>query len=88
MAGNSAGILKGWERRRNRVVVAGRDAALVRGVHEIIEAYHLALDKREHAGVAACLAIDAIEHLFGTRWVQGAAKARAMAALVQAGRGE
>lgn len=42
-------------------------------VRRAVTAHHLALDCREHGGIAAGRAIDAIEQALGMPWVQGKA---------------
>lgn len=58
-----------------------RNAAPLDAVRAAVTAYHLALDQREHGGVAAGQALGAIEQALGTPWVQG--KALAASATVE-----
>ena len=47
-----------------------------RAIRQAIADYHLALDNREHGGVAADNALASIENALNLRWVQGAEKAK------------
>lgn len=38
--------------------------------------YHLALDQREHGGVAASKLVDAVQDILGMPWIQGSALAQ------------
>lgn len=44
-------------------------------IRDAITRYHLALDERQHGGVAASAALDAIQETLGMQWVQGTALA-------------
>lgn len=50
--------------------------ALVSAIREVIERYHLALDRREHNGIAAGVAVAEIEDLLDMPWVKGEALRR------------
>jgi hypothetical protein len=47
----------------------------MKGVGEAVIRYHLALDRREHGGVAASKLADEVQDILGQPWIQGAALA-------------
>ena len=49
------------------------------GVGEAVTRYHLALDRREHGGVAASKLVDEVQDILDMPWIQGAALARVKA---------
>lgn len=61
--------------RRSDAEAAIAGARTLAKVRDAITGYHLALDERQHGGVAANAALDAIQDALGMQWVQGAALA-------------
>lgn len=51
----------------------------MKGVGEAVIRYHLALDRREHGGVAASKLVDEVQDILDMPWIQGAALARVKA---------
>lgn len=47
----------------------------MQGVLAAVTRYHLALDRREHGGVAASKLADEVQDILGQPWIQGAALA-------------
>lgn len=45
----------------------------MQGVGEAVTRYHLALDRREHGGVAASKLVDELQDILDMPWIQGAA---------------
>ncbi|MFR9719886.1 hypothetical protein ACL00X_11070 [Aeromonas diversa] len=43
------------------------------GVTAAVTRYHLALDRREHGGVAASKLVNEVQDILGMPWIQGAA---------------
>lgn len=50
----------------------------MQGVLAAVTRYHLALDRREHGGVAASKLADEVQDILGQPWIQGAALAQQM----------
>lgn len=44
----------------------------MKGVSAAVTRYHLALDRREHGGVAASKLVDEVQDILGMPWIQGA----------------
>lgn len=63
----------GWNGAADAMTDAHAELAAV--IHAIRD-YHLALDQREHGGVAAHKAIEAIQTALNMPWTQGAEAAR------------
>lgn len=51
------------------------DVQQLAAVRQALAAYHLALDQRQHGGVAAGRALDEIQTAMGRHWTQGVALA-------------